>query len=143
MSIILDALQKAGGTHPPSSSSSPSPAVGRSWIVGLGILMVGLGVVALFAGPRRNPSNAPASLKPTTLAAQPAPRTEGLRLLRVAENQWRLNGIVQGGGGKSLALINGQVVEEGAQFQGARIARISQGEVEIEQEGQRSTLTLE
>lgn len=145
MSLILDALQKAGGTQRPQSpSASPLPPKGRNpWAVGLGLLIVGLGVVGLFLGPRRPPSTTTASLKPAPGVASPAARSEGFQLLRVAESHWRLNGIVQGGEGKSLALINGQVVEEGATFQGARIARISQSEVEIEQEGRSTTLRLE
>lgn len=66
----------------------------------------------------------------------------GLNLLRAAENKWHLNGIIKGGEGRSLALINGQVVEEGDSIQGARVVRVAQGDVDLEQEGQVKNLKL-
>jgi hypothetical protein len=65
-----------------------------------------------------------------------------MNLFRTADVQWRLNGIVRGGDGEALALINDQVVAEGGSVQGARLVRVAQDQVEMETEGKTFSLKL-
>lgn len=142
MSLIADALRKAETTSP---ASPPPPSPGSLWVYRallLGcvvIVLAGLGVVAK----RRARATA---LPPTAApAAVPVAKREtgGLQLLRTAQRDMRLNGIVRGGPGKSLALINDQVVEEGDQIGGARLVRIDPDAVHLEENGRARTLILE
>ena len=89
MSLIADALQKANVSSPvsPSTPRSPRP----TWIYwGAGLL--GLALILWVRS-----SSTTASTPPPTAAAPASSRPTGLNLLRIAEGQWRLSGIVQGG----------------------------------------------
>ena len=142
MSLIADALKKADTSPaalPPSPKASP-----RGWIylgIGACAFLVTMGIRSALHPADSSP---PRRSRPAVTAANletPAPR--GLNLLRAAEGQWRLNGIVKGGPGKPLALINGQVVEEGGTIQGAQLVRVASDEVELSTEtGQTRTLKL-
>ena len=141
MSLISDALRKVDS----SMGTSPVPPSGRSlWIYrvllagSVLLVLVALGVVT------RTPAKQGA---PQTEAAVP-PETEkpafpsGFTLLRHAESELRLNGIVQGGDGKSLALINDLVLEEGESIRDTRIVRVESDRVQLEENGTIRTLTL-
>ncbi len=139
MSLIADALRKADAPVTAAPPSSPAPKKSWSyWGIGALALLVVLGVrIAL--RPSGRPSSNPPGSAAVPRVESPAP--VGLNLLRSAEGQWRLNGIVQGGSGKSLALINGQVVEEGGSVSGAQVTRVASDQVELETEnGQSRTL---
>lgn len=146
MSVILDALQKVSTSTPPPNVSFPAPRR-PSWnkIAAAIAVFVVAGVV--LSRPQK-PAERETAHEPTWVPTAPSSsnaslRREGLQLLRNAESQWRLSGIVHGGEGKPLALINGQIVEEGGSLRGAKIARITEHEVELEQEGATKTLRLE
>ncbi|MBI3317712.1 MAG: hypothetical protein HYZ90_01000 [Candidatus Omnitrophica bacterium] len=131
MSLIADALRKAGGspaTPPLPGMHNPPPR--SRWIYA--VALIGLAVLAFRAWgntPSRTLDVAPAaSPERTARLHQANPQPLGLSLLRTAENQWRLNGTVRGGQGKALALIDDQVVEEGGSFRGAKVVRVSQNE---------------
>ena len=131
MSLIADALRKAGEPKP-ATLESPTPK--SRWpysLLALGIA----GILVVFAvnHSRPSPERTAASRESTTEPALSSQaKNTGLNLLRLAEGQWRLNGTVRGGNGESLALINGQVVEEGASIQGAKVVRVAQDQVDIE-----------
>ncbi len=140
MSLIADALRKAESASP-ASPPPPSPSslwVYRALLLGcVAVILAGVGVVAK----RR-------ALPPTgrerASAAAPAPqKPAGLQLLRTAQRDLDLNGIVRGGEGKPLALINNEVVEEGGRIRGAKLVRIGSETVELEENGRVRTLTLE
>lgn len=128
MSLIADALRKAESASPPAQS--PAPGSRSVWfyrsllIVGIGLVLAGLGLVTQRPGGRFLP---PTGSNP---AAPAAP------LLRPGEGKLFLSGIIQGGNGKSLAVINNEILEEGQSVRGATVTRIAQREVEI-QEGER------
>ena len=67
----------------------------------------------------------------------------GMDLFRAVASQWRLNGIIRGGTGKALALVNNELVQEGDSFHGARVVRISDDQVMLEANGQMQTLRLD
>lgn len=142
MSLIADALRKAETTSP---ASPPPPSPGSLWVYRalllgcVAVVLAGLGVVAKR---RARTASVPPSAAP---AAAPVAKREpsGLQLLRTAQRDLRLNGIVRGGPGKALALINDQVVEEGDQIEGARLVRIDPDSVHLEENGRARTLILE
>lgn len=144
MSIIADALRKAE-TSPAGSPQPPSP--GSLWAYRL-MLMVCVGMV--LGGlwwMARHPGKGPSSPTPTTAQgrSEPAPQKSsgGLKLLRSAEGELSLSGIVQGGGGRPLALINNQVVEEGDQIRGKRVVRVEANTVQLQDDsGRIKTLKL-
>ena len=148
MSLIADALRKAG--HPPTIPLSVSPPSKKPrWTSGV-VLLGSVALVALFlgylsAGPTRKVASTETESNTASLATEPNPlatEPKDMNVLHSAESQWRLNGIVRGGQGEPLAVINGQVLEEGSPVQGARIIRIAKDQVDLETEGQVKTLTL-
>ncbi len=145
MSLISEALRKADSPSPSAGqpSSGPSGSDNPKWLSGAAVLAaVGL---LIFLLPRSaNHATGPNASAPTVSAAlAPSKPKLGLNLLRSAESQWRLSGVISGGGGKPVALINQRVVEEGEMIGGARVVQISQDEVELESEGQIRTLRLQ
>ena len=138
MSLIADALQKANISSP--DSPPPSPRSPRPtwiyWTAGL----FGLTLILWVRSSSQFSSSSVTASTPTTAAASSQPT--GLNLLRIAEGQWRLSGIVQGGNGKPLALLNGHVVEEGQPIQGSKVVRVASNEVDVETDGKIRTLKL-
>lgn len=140
MSLIADALRKAESTSP---ASPPPPPPGSSWIYRallLGSVVVILAGLGTAAKRRAHPALVqPAS--PIVTAARQKPAD--LQILRTAQRNMSLNGTVRGGSGKPLALINGEVVEEGGQVRGAKLVRVEPEAVQLEENGQSRTLELE
>lgn len=140
MSLIADALRKAESTSPAAPPSPPGP--GSLWtyrvilLGGIALVLVGLGVVT------RRETHPTARDLPPTSGAPLHPKPAGIPLLRSAPADLALSGIIRGGDGKSLALINNEVVEEGGTFRGARVTRVTADEVDLEQEGRVRTLRL-
>ena len=128
MSLIADALRKAE-TSPADFPSPPSPRSFWAYrvllLVCAGLVLAGLGWIT------QRHTRHPSEVRPvkTETVSQ---KSAGLRLLRSAQGELSLNGIIQGGGGKSLALINQQVVEEGDQIQGKRVVRVESDAVELQ-----------
>lgn len=91
--------------------------------------------------PVRAPEPAPGALPPEE-SPPAASESTGVQLILEAQNQWRLNGIVRGTDGEALALINDRLIEKGGAIEGARVVRISRDEVDLEKDGEISTLTL-
>ncbi len=92
----------------------------------------------------RFPSPKSSSLPESGQAAAAAGTTIGMEMLRAVEtSQWRLNGIIRGGVGKPLALVNNELVQEGDSFHGARVARVSDNQVVLDTNGQTQTLQLD
>ena len=141
MSLIADALRKTN----PVSPQTPAPSSPRKpgWLGGL-VLLGTAGIAASLISHSKHslpPANSRTPSAPSKAVS--TPRSNGLNLLRMAEGQWRLNGVIQGGKGESLALINGQVVEEGATIQGAKVVRVAQDQVDIDEgDGQIKTLKI-
>ncbi|MBI3322796.1 MAG: hypothetical protein HYZ94_03850 [Candidatus Omnitrophica bacterium] len=140
MSLIADALRKADSTSP-SGPTPPSPSslwVYRALLLG-SVVVIGAGAAAV--AKRRAPA---AAARPAAAAvAASRPRPAGIQLLRTAQRDMDLNGIVRGGPGRPLALINGEVVEEGGRVRGAQLVRIGDDSVQLEENGQLRTLKLE
>ena len=137
MSLIADALQKAT-VSPPASPPSGSPRPVQVYLI------VGLCGLALIVATRSliRPSRSSAPTPPVSRSSVPASPPLGLNLLRAAESQWQLNGIVRGGEGRPLALINGDLVEEGHTVRGAKVIRVASDEVDLETDGKIQTLKL-
>ncbi len=144
MSLIADALRKTGSS-PSSLTPVRPPSPKPPWIYGfLLIVCAGVGIAFLGRTPKPAPQTAsrPASMNPNKAAPALSSSPMGLNILRTAESQWRLNGTVRGGGGRALALINNQVVEEGGSIQGVKVVRVGQNQVDLESNGQAKTLKL-
>lgn len=141
MSLIADALRKAESTSPgtPTPPSPNSLWIYRALLLGcVAVVLAGLGAVT------QRKTQAPAQ-KSAAAAAAPAPvaqKSGGLNLLRTAQGGLSLKGTVRGGNGKPLALINNELVEEGGSVRGARLVRVDQDAVELEQDGRTRTLKL-
>ena len=141
MSLIADALRKAESTSP---ASPPPPSPGSLWVYralllgSVAIILAGLGAVA------KRRTQPPAHVQPAAPAVTTAQqKPTGLQLLRTAHRDLNLNGIVRGGSGKSIALINDEVVEEGGRVRGAKLVRIDPNTVQLEEGGKTRTLKLE
>ncbi len=92
----------------------------------------------------RLPSVKSASAPEINPAAVTAGTKIGMEMIRSVEtSQWRLNGIIRGGAGKPLALVNNELVQEGDSFHGARVARVSDDQVVLDTNGQTQTLRLD
>ena len=144
MSLIAEALRKAGQTPELSLPNPPPPRNNFRWMYGALLIGCAAGVLALslrWAPPGKVGSlAAKAQEKTSSILQRP---TSGMSLLRIAESQWRLNGIVAGGPGKPLALINNKLVEEGGSVGNARVIRVAKDEVDLEESGgQVKTLKL-
>lgn len=150
MSLIAEALKKAGSSSLPKSHRPKS-----SWLLWGGCLTVGIigvGWLALNFRPKESSRvpEMPAPVLPTAVESAPSSEVtpqetkelSGVQLIMEARSQWRLNGIIRSKDGQALALINERLMEEGQTFQGLRLVRIGPDEVEIEEEGKLSTLTL-
>ncbi len=155
MSLIVDALQKSEGPTPIFPRHSRKPR----WIYAA--LMLGCAILALnlIQSPQRplapkKHATASSSTHPATAFTLkssgiripsvqiPAIRKPvGLNLLLSAQSQWRLSGTIQGNG-KPLALINGQVIEEGSTIDGTKVVRVGQDEADLETDGQIKTIRL-
>lgn len=139
MSLIAQALQKSGYASPDSGKSPRGPQF--RWGYGLA-LMVFAGVsLTLSARAALQSKHAGPALEKPRVTATPTQRS-GVALLRSADHPLRLSGTIRGNDGKNVALINNQVVEEGASIQGAKLVRVSDDQVELEQEGSLKTLRL-
>ena len=139
MSLIADALRKAE-TSPADFPSPPSPRSFWAYrvllLVCAGLVLAGLGWIT--QRHTRHPSEV--RLAKTEIVSR---KSAGLKLLRSAQGEMSLSGIIQGGGGKSLALINHQVVEEGDQIQGKRVVRVEPDAVQLQDNaGRIKTLKL-
>ena len=139
MSIIADALQKA---ETPSTASGLPPSPRSLWayrvllLACVGFVLLGLGWITKHPG-NHPPAVAQARTKSTSQ------KSTGLKLLRSAEGELSLTGIVHGGDGKSLALVNNQVVEEGDRIRGRRVVRVESNTVQLEDaSGRVKTLQL-
>ena len=157
MSLISDALKKGGASPPQSPALPPSPPKprfkkGAAWfsavLICAGVLLLrqeSASRRALPPQPLPPPQGQPIALQddsvPKPAPSQPQQRP-GLNLLRTAENSWKLNGVLRGGDGQPLALINNQVVEQGAIVRGAKLVRVNDTSVELEEDGQTRTLKL-
>lgn len=148
MSLIAEALRKSTTASGGPSATPPAP---RSlWIYrGLLIASVSVILVVLSNGRSqqleltRSPSQDPAPSPPPPALVHPDQTSAGRNLLRIAHRQWSLNGIVRGGGGKPLALINNELVAEGETFQGAQVVQVAPNRVDLLVENHLRTLTLE
>lgn len=140
MSLIADALRKAESTSP-ASPPPPSPSslwVYRALLLGcVAVVLAGLGVVA------QKKTRQPAHVQSAAPAVAAQQKPAGLQLLRTAQRDLDLNGIVRGGSGKPLALINDEIVEEGGRVRGARLVQIDPDAVQLEENGKIRTLKLE
>ena len=140
MSLISDALRKAdssGGTSP-SSPSSRSLWIYRILLASsVLVVLAALGMVTK-ASKRQGLSRTEAA----NSSQAAAPTLMGSTLLRQAESGLNLEGIVRGGNGKSLALINNRILEEGDAIQGSRIVQVRDNEVHVEEKGTIRTLKL-
>lgn len=150
MSLIADALRKSEVS---SAGSPPTLPTRRSLWIYRGLLLISvLGVLAGVARGRLQQTDAPAPTavavsEPASHAAQLPSRwrnaATGRNLFQVAERQWRLNGIVEGGPGRSLALINNELVSEGDSIRGATVVRVDTRRVDLQIGKKIQTLTLE
>ena len=127
MSIIAD----------PAAPHSPKPFWGYRVLLMacVGMVLAGLGWVTHRSGNHPAPvTQVGSKASPQTKIASETPyqKPAGMDLLRSAQDELALNGIIQGGSGKSLALINQQVVEEGDQIQGKRVVRVEADAVELQ-----------
>ena len=139
MSLIADALRKAGSN--PSRRPSPTPR----WAYGL----LFLGFVALTfilstnpqqqkIQPNKKTPGGHAKKQRTAVSSASDLKQQqpgGINLLRAADTQWRLNGIVRGGSGKPVALIDNSLVEAGDTFRGALVVKVTEDQVELETGG--------
>ena len=161
MSLIAEALQKADAPTPIHRRTPQTPR----WIT---LALIGACAVVLWnlsnelsgkSGAAKQPvlqTWTPQATKSLVPAPAPAPVPKifheliglpktrdnlGLSLLRSANSQWRLSGVIQGDG-EPLALINGSVVEQGSSVEGANVVRITENEVDIETDDGPLTLKL-
>ena len=131
MSIIADALRKVEGRSGPATGPGAPRPVWPYRLLLLGCAAaVAVGLARIARGPQQPP------LPPTAqqvAAPQPAP----------LRGSWALQGIIRGGPGSSIALINDQVVQEGDPIGGKRVLRIEEASVLLQDEaGQAKTLRL-
>ncbi len=142
MSMITEALKKAEATSEtsgapvdlPPSPSSPPLWIYRAALVGC-VAVVLLGIAHFTHRPEIRAA-VPAQI--AKVAASPPVQ----RLLKLAQANMVLNGIIQGQDGRSLALIDHEVVQEGDPIRGMRVVRINPRSVEI-QDGAGKTKTLQ
>ena len=143
MSLISEALKKSEG----SSSNLPTPPTSprRLWIyraaLGGSIGLVLLGLAQLAARPSAPAKGASA---PAVRTEPRTAKTSGMQLLRTARGEMELNGTLSGGNGKSLALINNQIVQQGDQIGGMRVVQVDPDSVQLQdQNGKTKTLRIE
>jgi len=122
-------------TRPPQTASSEKPAETAQ------------GPFSTALSPQtvsRFPSAKSSSLPETGPATAASGTKIGMEMFRAVEtSQWRLNGIIRGGAGKPLALVNNELVQEGDSFHGARVAKVSDDQVVLDTNGQTQTLRLD
>ena len=136
MSLIADALKK---TNPGSIPQPPRPRTPR-WSYGFLLLACGLLAVLLTQNipltHRSQITHTPTAKKsPAANRAASTNKKSGVDILRAIDSEWRLNGIVQGGPGKPLALVNNAIVGEGDKIPGARVVKVTESSVELETDG--------
>lgn len=142
MSLIADALRKAESSPDPEPEP-PEPSRKSLWpyravLVGLAVMvLVGLGVLK-----RSTSDTLPPTAGVTAGTASKTPQPLGIQLLRQAEGNLSLSGIVRGGEGKSLAVINGRVWQEGDTVGATKLVRVEPDWVEVEENGEVRTLKL-
>lgn len=166
MSLISEALAKANNVRP-VSSRPPSPKRGR-WALGI-LLLAGAGFLWILGRPFSSPetpkipTTAPGEPEtrgsPPLQAEEPTPEDASAPALETESasttplptalpavprvgGRWRLGGILREEGGTPLALVNGEVMEEGGTVQGAKVIRIARDGVDLESDGEIQTLTL-
>ena len=143
MSMISEALKKAetGSTHmaPPSPPRRPLWLYRSTLIAAVGIVLTGVAVIT-----HRPPVSARTAVPAAApIPAQPA-KNKGLELFRAAQGGMGLSGIIRGGHGESLALIDNQIVKEGDQLHGMRVVQVNTDSVQVEdQSGKAKTLKLD
>lgn len=142
MSLIADALRKAEST--PGGATPPPPSPRSLWVYRalLATSVVGVLVGLGWAATRHPGSRPPQKVAQTKPIVEAPSKPIGNILLQTAQKQWALTGIIQGGNGKALALIDNQVVEEGQTFRGAKVVRVAADRVDLEEEGRIRTLRL-
>ena len=84
---------------------------------------------ARIAGRSRSRSGSPLPRRPRLTGLPPLPRPDGLRLTAISQRD-----------GRPVALINDRLVFEGDSFDGVRVIRIGEAEVEVEVRGERRVL---
>ncbi len=115
----------AGGVAAPAEVTFPVPAAPAPASVAPGAT---LAAPVTSAAPAREPAAAPApaTAAPTTTAA---PSSSELRLTAISERD-----------GQPVALLNDRLVRAGDSFDGIRVIRIGEAEVEVEVRGQRRVI---
>lgn len=141
MSLIAEALRKAEKSSSESSPGAPRPQ-GPIWAYrGILLSCVGIALLGLTQLARRP---ATASREHPAAVSAASGKTSGARLLRSARSNLALSGTIRGGDGKSLALINNEVLQEGDQIHGVRIVQVHPDSVEVQDRGGKTkTLKLE
>lgn len=141
MSLIADALRKieTPGASLPSQEPKPPSLWPYRILLGTGIALV----LGLLVAVTQKGSSHPASTTPPAppTAFSPVTKVSPSALLFNADRQMSLSGIITGSG-KSLAVINNQLVEEGEMIRGMKLVRVMPDQIELEKEGRVTTLKL-
>jgi len=148
MSNIAEALKKAEAASGAPADLPPSPSIPPPWIyraalVGcVAVVLLGMGIAAFTHRPAIRAAGSAQTARAPAAASDPA-GTRVQRLLQLAQADLVLTGIIQSRNGGSLALINHQVVQEGDQIHGMRVAQVNPKSVELQDnEGATKTLQL-
>ena len=149
MSLISEALKKADNNRTETLGESPVPEpASRSLWVYRAVL---LGSIALVLAGLAVVTHRPSRMLPPTAGAAsfvipetppPSALDQGLQLLRKSQG---LSGIISGGEGERLALIDNQVVQKGDRVRGMTVAQVNPDSVELQEDngGKTKTLKLE
>ena len=130
MSLISDALRKAD----PSGETSPASLSSRSlWISRIFLTVSIVAVLAVLGVVTKTREQAHSRPEAVNSVPSVVPSSMGSTLLRQADSGLNLEGIIRGGNGKSLALINNRILEEGDAIQGSRIVRVDEKQVHVEE----------
>ncbi|GEM_PF-2974511 len=153
MSLIADALKKADAPSEqrrqdapppfPENSAPKSHAVYRLALVGC-VGLVLLGIAQVTRRPARvAPVQTAHAVSETPKKSAPA-GVMGKQLLRTALGEMALTGTLRSADGKSLALINNEVVGQGDQVRGMTVVQVNPDSVELQDDGGKTkTLKLE
>lgn len=149
MSIIADALKKAEVS--PEHSPRPYGLYMGILVVCVGLVLAGITQVTRrpvspavrTAAPAAQPVPAAAPEKPSAEALPASSETQGIQLFQAAQAGLVLNGTILDSNGKSLALINNQVLREGDPIGSMRVVKVDTDSVELQdQDGKAKTLGL-